>query len=83
MMTGRGDPPSQSSKGMRIMASPSQTQLDRERKARINASHFDPAYIGEGGPINIVLSCGFVNDNYRKGMELEKGLTGYDNIKWE
>jgi len=65
------------------MAKPSQTQLDRERKARINASHFDPAYIGEGGPINIYLSCSFINGNYRNGMELKNGKTGYDNIKWD
>jgi len=64
------------------MSSLSQTQKDRIRKQHINSSHFDPKYIGEGGSIDLVLSCGFVNKSYRDGIELEKGRTGYDNIKW-
>ena len=55
------------------MTSLSQGDKDRIRKQHINSPKFDPAFIGEGGPINLVQSCGFVNNKYRKG---------FDEIKW-
>lgn len=51
----------------------SQSQKDAIRKARINSPHFDPAWINDGGPINIYQSCGFVTDKFREG---------YDEINW-
>ena len=51
----------------------SQMQKDALRKQRIKNSRFDPAFIGEGGPIELYQHCGFVNTNYRKG---------YDEINW-
>jgi len=51
----------------------SQSQRDTIRKQRVNSSRFDPAFIGEGGPIEIYQQCGFVNSSYRKG---------YDQINW-
>lgn len=51
----------------------SQMQKDRIRKSHIHSSHFDPNWIGEGGPIELYQHCGFVNNNYREG---------YDEINW-
>ncbi len=50
------------------------TQLGRERKQRITASHFDPKYIGEGGPVYIYQQCGFTTQAFRDN---------YDGIKWD
>ena len=67
------------------MTSLSQTQKDRIRQSHINSPRFDPAWLAtdEGGPMFIVLSCGHTNGNYRDGLELKNGKTGYDNINWE
>lgn len=52
----------------------SQTQQDNIRKSHIKSRHFDPAWIGEGGPIDIYQSCGFVSNTFRDN---------YDDIKWD
>ena len=49
------------------------TQQENIRKSHINSPTFDPAWIGEGGPIDIYQSCGFVTSKYREG---------YDDITW-
>ena len=52
----------------------SQTQRDRIRQQHINSSQFDPAWIGESGPVFMVLSCGFNTDKYRGN---------YDKVEWD
>ena len=47
---------------------------DHIRKAHIQNSRFDPATIGEGGPINFWQHCGFVTSQYRDN---------YDDVKWK
>lgn len=44
------------------------------RKSHIHSSHFDPDWIGEGGPIELYQHCGFVTDKYREG---------YEQINWK
>jgi len=43
----------------------SQTQKDKIRQQRINNSRFDPKFMGEGGPVYMYQSCGFVTNKYR------------------
>ena len=49
------------------------TQQENIRKAHSKSSRFDPSWIGEGGPIEIYQSCGFVTDDYRNH---------YEDINW-
>ncbi len=56
------------------MESLSQTKKDSIRKQRIEHPKFDYTRMGDSGPINSVLSCGFTNENYRKH---------YEEIEWD
>jgi len=58
------------------------SQQGKLRKQRINSPTFNPEWMGDSGPMFIIQSCGFVNNKYRDGIKLEKGITGYDQIKW-
>ena len=49
------------------------SQKDAIRKSHIHSPHFDPAWMSEGGLIELYQHCGFVNNNYRKA---------YDEINW-
>ena len=49
------------------------TPEDRIRLQHINYDKFDVTNVGEGGPLDMVLTCGHVTKDYRDN---------YDGIKW-
>lgn len=53
------------------------TQQEASRKAHAKASHFDPAWISEGGSVFIVLTCGHTTPAFRENYE---GIFGEEDI---
>ena len=54
---------------------------DHVRKAHAKNSRFNPANIGEGGPINEWQHCGFTTQKYRDGYDNVNGFPEEDIFK--